>query len=368
MKKGKNILKSILRPLYRKYKQLKTNRFIREETKKLLIIPNNRDQRKIFYLGVAQHPNLGDLAQTYCIREWLKLNYPSIPVHEFGAPTVVNTRYNFLGKLENVLNENDIIFFQSGYTTQDLGGEHDLMHRVIIDKFRKTKIVMLPQTIFFKSEANKKRTSVSYNQAENMLYLSRDKVSYKMALEMFPDVTNLLYPDIVTSLIGKYNFHNKRSKIMMCCRNDGEKYYSDSEIYELRDRLSKIEVADLSDTTIKVPYKKINKRLEYYIEREIEMFSKYKLTITDRYHGTIFSLAANTPVIIIKTTDHKVTTGADWFKGIYDEHVYVAESLNHAYELAKDILNSEEKSPLISYFDTEYYQKLKGIITQKIED
>lgn len=51
--------------------------------------------------------------------------------------------------------------------------------------------------------------------------------------------------------------------------------------------------------------------------------SHYKVVITDRYHGTIFSLIANTPVIIIKSTDHKVTTGADWFKGIYDDYVYV---------------------------------------------
>ena len=62
------------------------------------------------------------------------------------------------------------------------------------------------------------------------------------------------------------------------------------------------------------------------------------VTITDRYHGTIFSLCAGTPVIILKTTDHKVTTGADWFKGVYDDYVYVAKDLDDAYSLCQKVL------------------------------
>ena len=65
-----------------------------------------------------------------------------------------------------------------------------------------------------------------------------------------------------------------------------------------------------------------------HIINEIERYSHYKLIVTDRYHGTIFSLVAGTPVIIIKTTDHKVITGAEWFKGLYDKYVYVANTLD----------------------------------------
>ena len=83
------------------------------------------------------------------------------------------------------------------------------------------------------------------------------------------------------------------------------------------------------------------------------------------HHGTIFSLCAGTPVIIIKTTDHKVTTGADWFKGIYDDYVYVAEDLDDAYRLASDILSKRISHKLEPYFKEQYYDKLKNIFSNK---
>ena len=70
---------------------------------------------------------------------------------------------------------------------------------------------------------------------------------------------------------------------------------------------------------------------------------------------------AGTPVIIIKTTDHKVTTGADWFKGVYDDYVYVAEDLNDAYNQAMKIMGKKLQNNLPAYFKETYYDKLKGL-------
>lgn len=88
-------------------------------------------------------------------------------------------------------------------------------------------------------------------------------------------------------------------------------------------------------------------------------------TITDRYHGTIFSLCAGTPVVIIKTTDHKVTTGADWFNGIYDDYVYVAKDLENAIRISQKILKSNLAHTFRPYFKTEYYDKLKSLFEQR---
>lgn len=98
-----------------------------------------------------------------------------------------------------------------------------------------------------------------------------------------------------------------------------------------------------------------------FIEQEIESYSHFQVTITDRYHGTIFSLCAGTPVIIIKTTDHKVTTGADWFKGIYDDYVYVAEDLDDACRLFYIVINKKMTNRLSPYFKVNYYDKLKNM-------
>ncbi|MDF7825420.1 polysaccharide pyruvyl transferase family protein [Pontiellaceae bacterium B12227] len=322
----------------------------------------------IYYLGVTTHRNLGDLAQHYCIRSWLKNNYPTHRMLEFSSKVVIDQRFGFMKTLQSKLNSDDMIVFQSGYTTQDLGGNHEFMHRLVIDNLPEAKILMMPQTIFFQEEANRRRTEVSYNKAKNMLFLARDKISYDMALDMFPDVHVRLYPDIVTSLIGTYDFsHVKRDKAYLCCRNDSEKYYSDAALGVLKKKLEQHLPVDRSDTQSPVSLRKTLSNLQYYIEEEIAKFSEYRVTITDRYHGTIFSLAANTPVVIIKTTDHKVTTGAEWFRGIYDEHVFVADSLDHAYDLARRIIECPPKRDLPPYFDEEYYGKLKQLVCDTIE-
>lgn len=88
-------------------------------------------------------------------------------------------------------------------------------------------------------------------------------------------------------------------------RNDAEKYYSDTEINKLIEYFSETFKCDKLDTTIRVEPEVIRADLKNYIEGYFEKFAHYKVIITDRYHGTIFSLISNTPVIVIKTKDHK---------------------------------------------------------------
>ena len=346
-------------------KEKKTYKEIEEIVTNLNSLDDNT--LRIFYLGITAHSNLGDMAQHYCICRWIEQNYPNANLIKIESDIVVFSSCNFLSIIKKYYRNKDIIIFQSGYTTQDLGGNHELMHRLVIDAIPNANILMMPQTIFFKHENNRLRTSISYNQAKNMLFLARDMVSYDQAINMFPDITVKPFPDIVTSLIGALNFNNKRRGICLCVRDDGEKFYSDIEIKELYKELRKITDVDITDTTITINYLEIRKNLQKYIEAAIEKFSKYKVVITDRYHGTIFSLAAGTPVIIIKSNDHKVVTGADWFKGIYDDYVYVAENLNDAKDKCLNIMNNKSiNHNMAPYFKEKYYDMLKSIFNDVI--
>jgi exopolysaccharide biosynthesis predicted pyruvyltransferase EpsI len=366
MKKIKTILKFFLRPPYRLINGAIRYIYIQKETSRLANL--DKREKKILYLGITEHSNLGDLAQYYCIQRWIKNNYPDIPSYEFEATTIVDKRLSFIKQLEHVLGDNDIIIFQSGYTTQDLGGVHDEMHRLVLDHYPNANVLMMPQTIFFQKENNRQRTSLSLNRGKHHLFLSRDKISYEQALKMFPDITNALFPDIVTTLVGHYSFAHKRKGILICRRNDGEKFYEEEKIIELKNKLEQITNVYISDTTIKDSYKTIRKNLKTYIENVIEDYSKYELIITDRYHGTIFSLAANTPVIVIKTNDHKVVTGLDWFNGIYDDHAMLAESLDHALELAKKVLESKLDVKLKPFYDDKYNNELKPLFEKVINN
>lgn len=350
----------------REYPQkIKAKRKHRLDKERLEKIYNScQKERRIFYLGTTNHNNLGDNAQFYCIRKWINKNFPNYPCHEFESDSILDKNFGFLDLFIKTYKENDLIIFQSGYTTQDLGGNHDEMHRKICELLPNAHILMMPQTIFFREDKNRLRTSNSLNKAKNMLFLARDKNSFDQAKEMFPNIKVECYPDIVTTLIGKYYFENDRNGVCLCVRNDGEKYYTDKELKSLSNRLERDgDLVTWTDTSIKKSAKQIHAKFKDFIDNEIKSFSRYNVTITDRYHGTIFSLCAGTPVIILKTTDHKVTSGAEWFNGIYDEHVYVASSLNEAYEIWQKIKRKSISHKMQDYFEIEYYDKLKGLLS-----
>ena len=334
---------------FRLYKELK---------KKLSTL--NMDENRIFYFGAARHSNLGDLAQSVCIRKWLNKHY-DMDVIEIETNAVVNTPFSILPILKKIIKEKDIIVFQSGYTTTDLGGFADEMHRVVMENFSENAMLMLPQTIFFKNKENEMRTSKCYDSIPKLLFLARDKVSYNKALEMFPHTRVELFPDIVTTMIGGKRFSYSREGILFCCRNDEEKFYSDIEIDSLVEKCKEITLVEKTDTTKNTNKHEVVNNSEEYISCEIDRYAHYKLIVTDRYHGTILSLVAGTPVVLLKTNDHKVITGADWFKGIYDEYIYVSNGLDDAYNIIQNIMKLDIDNQLTPYFESEYYDKLPDL-------
>lgn len=327
----------------------------------IISVSNQRTEKRIFYFGIPMHSNIGDLAQCVCIRKFFKREYPDYRVVEIDSTVFMDSTKILRSRLKGIIGKNDLIFFQSGYCTQDLGGVEDLMHQAVMQDYPRNKLVMLPQTVFFKSEERKRQASMIYNAHKHLLILLRDSVSYRKAERIFPDVMKLLYPDIVATMIGTMKISGSRNGILMCMRNDSEKYYSDHDIDKLKTQLNAMADVEILDTTVT---KRINAQspdLNEYVETFIKKFGRYKLVITDRYHGTIFSLIAGTPVIVIKTTDHKVTTGVDWFQGIYDSIVYV-DKIADVPECAKTMLHTDWEYYNAPYFEEKYYDKLKGKI------
>ena len=350
---------------YRPLKNLRRNVVIynyrKQQIKRLDKL--NTYSKHVYYLGITEQPNLGDMAQHYCIKNWITDNYPDYQMVMFESSVITDSRLTklFFDKLRKKFGPDDRIVIQSGYCTQDLGGDHPLMHRLVCENMPYAKILMMPQTIFFQQEENRRICAENHNKAKNMLFLARDQYSYNQAVEMFPNIKVMAFPDIVTTLIGTLSFDHERNGVCLCTRNDGEKLYSYDEVSKLKTRLENDGMTVFAkDTQGKSPYREIRANLKQFVEQEIESYSHYKVTITDRYHGTIFSLCAGTPVIIIKTTDHKVTTGADWFKGVYDDYVYVAEDLDDAYRLANMVCGKKLSYSLSPYFKNMYYSKLKA--------
>lgn len=139
-------------------------------------------------------------------------------------------------------------------------------------------------TIYFRNVDKKELTAKVYNQHRNLLFLSRDQVSYETARQMFPNVNVKCYPDIVTTLIGRYDYGFDRSGVLLCIRKDTEKFYTTDEIQGLRDYLTRDGLSvDQLDTTIRAEYYEILNDLQSYIEGYFSKFAKYKAVITEPY-------------------------------------------------------------------------------------
>lgn len=322
----------------------------------------SRSGNKAYLLGSPSHSNMGDQAQTYCIQKWILNNYQNYTVEILPYYPAYSSPYSaikiFIRAFKKIVKKNDLLFFHSGYHLTDLYAVKDLYCEVI-ENFPDHKIIIFPQTLNFKDPKELERVSSIFNNHKDVVLLCRDEVSYETAKQYFAGCRLYLYPDVVTSLIGKLKFDNKREGILFCMRNDVESHYNPEQIKELRSRFPNVNT-ELSDTTIGSKYTSIRKEREKYLMNMLNDFSKYQCTITDRYHGTIFSLIAATPVIVIASADHKLSSGVKWFPQSFNKYVYYARNLDEAYEMAVSVLadNSREYK-LPAYFADNYYDILK---------
>lgn len=378
MKKLKKILKSnpkihfLLYKCYLPFKRFK-NRKNYDHHYSLVLnrLKEVKNYKKIFYVGIPIHSNLGDLAQYYCISKWLTVNYPEYKIVEIPDNILCHNHKNLLKKMKEFVQSDDLFVFQSGYRTTDVANfEGEYAHQKILKNFE-NRVLVFPQTVYFKDSNEIRKSSEAYKQHHRYLFLARDEISYTFAKKMYDEEKVLLYPDIVTSLIGNTNIADcdqERDGILFCLRNDEEKLYSNDEYKKIIEGLKKItDKIDCTDTNSNLNFEFDRSMVEKEVMAKVNQFSKYQLIITDRYHGTIFSLISNTPVIVLNSTDHKLSSGVDWFKEIYHDAVYYCKSLEDVPVLVEKIYNKKRLGKLASHFNNQYYSCLKDTFDEKVK-
>lgn len=325
-----------------------------------LNVISRKNKKTIWVFGSPNHSNLGDQAQTYCIERWANENYPKHSVFIF-IQFVSKLDYLLLKVLRKIIGKDDILICHSGYHMTELYPLHKIYSAVACE-FLDFPLVIFPQTVNFSSIEEGMRVAKIFDSHPNCTLLCRDAVSFETAKQLFKKTKLLLYPDVVTTMIGKYTFSYKRKGVLCCMRNDKEAFYTAEQILKLRERIvSELnEIADIGDTTICRSAKEIISDRKKVLEEYWDNFAHYKVIITDRYHGTIFSLIAGTPVVVIGSTDHKLSSGVKWFpKEIFSDYVSFAQNLEEAFEMAKERIKNPPQNSLPPYFVTEYYFKLR---------
>lgn len=334
------------------YRKLRAIARILDVARRIL---NRRGKPTIWIFGSPNHSNLGDQAQTYCIELWARENYPKHGVFVFRQFS--GGDYQLLKILRRVIGREDVLVCHSGYHMTELYPLHE-NYSAVAEAFPDFPLTIFPQTVNFFSDEYARRVAAKFDAHPNCTLLCRDEISYSTAQRLFKKTRLLLFPDIVTSLIGTRRYTFPREGVLFCMRNDKEAYYKPEQIAELRERFSPTKTV-LSDTTIPLAVGKIIANRGLVLEETFSDYAHYRVIITDRYHGTIFSLIAGTPVVVVSSTDHKLSSGVKWFpKEIFGEYIAFAENLDKAFVLARERLEHPPTRPLPPYFKENFYEGL----------
>ncbi len=321
-----------------------------------------------YLLGIPSHPNLGDQAQSMCTCEWIAENYPLLTVRQFSSAELEYGGYRLLREVADKSTARDMIFFQSGYNTTDLYLFEEKMHRRALELLHHRRITVMPQTVYFRDADEKKKCAAAYERSDNdVLFLARDGVSYGDAKSFIPDKCRVtLFPDIVTTLIGSGRFSppGEHAGILLCVRSDRESVITDGDRGRIVNDLSAFDHVDVTDTNADAHHRAVRRDREKYVCGKIAQFARYRVIVTDRYHGMIFALAAGVPVIVLETSDHKLSSGLEWFteRPEYDGYITICRDMTGLSDMTRAVLDRGGLPPLGDSFKKEYYDRLAEII------
>lgn len=321
-------------------------------------------KKKVYVFGMPYHSNLGDLAQTYCIERLYKKMFPGTIVVSIDTKSALANDSQIIKMIREKISPSDKVVLHSGHHTTDIWPKENELNLLILNLFPNFPITVLPQTIHFEDEKNLISTAEQYDSHGSVLLMCRDEVSFKTAKKFFKNTKLVLMPDIVTTLVGEYRSRSKtRDGILMCFRNDKESKHG-SSIGTINTELKKItNRINLADTTLDLERYLVVTKKDRYINKFLAYIANHKLVVTDRYHGTIFSVITNTPVIVLGSTDHKLSSGVKWFANkAFKDRVYYAESPDEAIKIAKNIYGKHDFSKQVPpLFNEKYWDKIKGI-------
>ena len=322
-----------------------------------------KDKPKILYLQTPEHCNIGDLAIAYFSRKFLSDIFPNNIILEYTYNDILGAN----NLIQKFINSKDIIFLHGGGNLGNLYLNEEILRREIIKYYRKNRIIILPQSIYWtEDEEGEKELEISkriYSSHNNLTIFARDKKSYKFAKEYFYNNKVFLMPDIV---LYKQNINShtdliKRKDIIFLLRKDKEKIINDNIINSMKDYINYIgSNYDISDTHLQEHINISISERESYIFNILDKLLNYKLCITDRFHGVIFSYLTNTPCIVFNSLDHKIEYGVKWFENV--EWIYKADI--NDFNKIKEFINKYLNENNIIEKDIDFNKKIKDIFIE----
>lgn len=295
----------------------------RRKTKQELL--EKRKMRVILTLTPwVKQKNLGDHAQAILIERWIKKQWPEAHFSEYDIRQTDDL-------VQETLAPEDLIILCSGGNVGDVWIEAEYARRKILETFTANRILSLAQTIDFRDPAELEISKRIYNAHPDLTFCARDGYSYALAREHFSNAKILLAPDIV--LTHKHTRRLDRKGVLLCLRLDKLSTLTQELADEIKARCEAAGYAgQFINTRIDRPVP--NRRA--FCEEMWDTFAASEGVITNRLHGTIFSIITSTPCVIIPPANHKISEAHFWLRHI--PFVRFCHRIEEAADLLKEVM------------------------------
>lgn len=166
---------------------------------------------RVVLLEVPYYLNIGDLLIWKGELEFLKRNRKKV--------LYSSSSYNM--DFSKKIDSNVTILLQGGGNFGDLWKEPHDFRKKVIEQYPKNKIIILPQTIFYREEKSLLEDVEFFSKYKNVIICARDERSYTILQKNFVN-KSLLLPDMAFYINIKTHFLNKSERVLYAKRLDEE--------------------------------------------------------------------------------------------------------------------------------------------------
>lgn len=235
----------------------------------------------------------------------------------------------------NRINPNNLILLHGGGNFGDVWRHHQEFRLRVISEFKQSRIIIFPQTVFYKDQELLKRDAAVFSQHPDLTICARDEISYGILKTHFSSNHILMLPDMAFCLdFNQYISTVPTNRVLLLKRTDKEvnKTLDANGLLSEEDKQKTLEVKDwpnfnnsafvenltesiatldikLSKRLIKTPFisgfidprhgLKRRDAMQHYINKGIHFINRYDTVYTTRLHGYILSLLLNKRVYML---------------------------------------------------------------------
>lgn len=209
------------------------------------------------------------------------------------------------------------IVLQGGGNFGDLYSTHQKLRERIVAQHPRHRVVILPQTIFYKSDIELKKTARIFNGHKDVHFFVRDTVSYELAKKEFHQTNVYLSPDMAHQLWPIKPKGQPHAEMLYFFRKDIEKTKNQNQyesvsgpgsvfkdwetVYNRIDR----KIIRTTNSWLKSGKGRSLARWFWYkysdrmVHTAIKEFSKYRTVTTSRLHGHILACLLDQPNVLL---------------------------------------------------------------------